>query len=179
MKAPLRRLLALILPLFGLAGAWIWTHARAQHGSEWDVPVTANGPLASLRGRYVSYRYEWGLPEEGDAWTSAALCLEGAPPTLAAVRASDPADKTCRVKALAIDGGSRHEGIQGGVLYVPQEQVPAIRRQLGDPALQPMVRIRVNDGGAITPLSIGFRRKPSDESSSPPQPRPSPPSFGD
>jgi hypothetical protein len=160
MKRPFR-LILLLLPLIGLAGAWLWTHARAQQGIEWDVPVSASGPSASLRGRFVTYRYEWGLPGESDSSTSAALCLEGSPPVLASVRASvrasDPEDQACRSRALAVEGGSRHEGIDGGIVYVPQDQVPTIRARIRDPNVQALVRIRVNDAGAITPLGISFR----------------------
>lgn len=156
MRLPLR-LLALLLPLAGLAGAWIWTHARARQGAEWDVPVSARGPRASLRGRYVAYRYDWGLPEEANAAAPGALCLEGTPPVLASVRVSDRADRTCLHKVLAVPDGSRHEGIAGGIVYVPQDQVPTIRRRLADPRLQPVVRVRLNPAGAITPLAITFR----------------------
>ena len=41
------------------AGGWGWTHVRAQQGTEWYVPVSATGPRASLRGRYLAFRYDW------------------------------------------------------------------------------------------------------------------------
>lgn len=164
MKMPLLRLMALLLPLVGLAGAWGWTHVRAQQGTEWEVPVSAYGPRASLRGRFVGYRYDWGLP---DAGTAQALCLEGTPPRLASVRVSDPADRACRHPARGVEGGSHYSGLDRGILYIPQEQVPDIRRQLADDRLRAVVRIRVNDSGAITPLSIAFRPKPERALSSP------------
>ena len=145
MTAGWLRLAALALPVLGLGAAWVWTDARARQGTEWEVPVSASGPRASLRGRYVRFRYDWALPEGIDG--AEALCLEGAPPRLAAVRATVLSDRRCRSLARATPGG---------LLYVPQEQVPTIRRQLADPAFAPVVRIRVNASGAITPLSLRF-----------------------
>lgn len=160
-KASLPRLLALVLPLLGLAGAWTWTHVRAQQGTEWDVPVSASGPRASLRGRYVAYRYDWGLADGVDVGSVQVLCLQGAPPRLASARLSYPDDDTCTHPARGVTGGSRYSGLERGLLYIPQEQVPAIRRQLADERLRAVVRIRVNDSGAITPLSISFRPAPA------------------
>lgn len=147
-------LLALLLPVVGLAGAWGWTHVRSRQGTEWNVPVSASGPRASLRGRYVVFRYDWGLPPEVDLGSVEALCLGDTPPTPSAVRATAPDDAACRHAVRAVAGGSRFAGIQGGVLYVPQERVAAIRRQLADPNVRHVVRIRVNDSGVVTPLSI-------------------------
>lgn len=145
MKAGALRLAVLALPLAGLAAAWGWTEVRAGQGTEWEVPVSASGPRASLRGRYVRFRYDWKLPEGVDGVE--ALCLDGAPPRLVGVRATVLGDRHC---------GSLARAAPGGILYVPQEQVPAIRDQLADRALAPIVRIRVNDSGAITPLSLRF-----------------------
>lgn len=155
---PLHRLLALALPLVGLSGAWIWTHMRAEQGTEWEVAVSPSGPRASLRGRYVVFRYDWGLPEGADAPRVEALCLEGDPPNLRAARPIDPGETTCRHPARGIEGGSRYSGLSQGLLYIPQEQVPEIRRKLADANLRAVVRIRVNDSGAITPLSIAFQK---------------------
>lgn len=153
---PYTRLLVLILPLIGLAGAWIWTHMRARQGVEWDVAVSANGPRASLRGRYVVFRYDWGLEMTNPAPIE-ALCLEGTPPELTRASPVDPANGPCRSVARGTPGDSSHAGLQGGVLYVPQDQVPEIRRQLADPVARAVVRIRVNEVGAIIPLGISFK----------------------
>lgn len=160
MKASLR-LLVLLLPVVGLGGAWGWTHVRAQQGAEWDVPVSVSGPHASLRGRYLAFRYDWGLGDDVDLGSAQALCLEGAPPVLETVRATGADDHACRHLVRAMEGGSRFSGLRGGILYVPQEQVPAIRRQLADPALTAVARIRVNDSGVVTPLRIAFQRRPT------------------
>lgn len=156
---PALRLAALVLPLAGLAGAWGWTHVRAQQGTEWDVPVSASGPRASLRGRYLAYRYDWGLPNPVDLASAQALCLEGAPPALSSARVTFAGDPACKHMARPVEGGSRYSRLDRGLLYIPQDQVPAMRRQLADQGLRPVVRIRVNDSGAITPLSISFRSK--------------------
>ncbi len=155
MKAPVR-LLVLILPLIGLAGTWIWTHVCARQGTEWEVAVSANGPRASLRGRYVVFRYDWGLPET--TAPPGALCLEGSPPELAKASPVDPGTGPCRSIARGMPDDGRSAGLQGGVLYVPQEQVPEIRRQLANPDQRAVVRIRVNEAGAIIPLGISFRQ---------------------
>ncbi len=84
--SPLARLAVLVLPLAGLAGGWGWTHVRAQQGTEWDVPVSATGPRASLRGRYLAFRYDWGLAPGAAIEGAQALCLEGAPPRPERVR---------------------------------------------------------------------------------------------
>jgi hypothetical protein len=156
---PLARLALLVLPLIGLAGAWGWTHVRAQQGVEWDVPVSASGPRASLRGRFIAYRYDWSLPVDADIGSIQVLCLEGTPPALASTHATYPEDPNCRNFARAVEGGSRYSGLDHGQLYIPQEQVPAMRRQLADDRLRAVVRIRVNASGAITPLWISFRGK--------------------
>lgn len=153
---PVLRLACLVLPLAGLAGAWGWTHVRAQQGAEWDVPVSASGPRASLRGRYLAYRYDWGLPETAGLASAQALCLEGTPPALASAHVTFVGDTACPHMARPVEGGSRYSRLDRGLLYIPQEQVPAMRRQLADEGLRPVVRIRVNDSGAITPLSISF-----------------------
>ena len=157
--SPLARLAVLVLPLAGLAGGWGWTHVRAQQGTEWDVPVSATGPRASLRGRYLAFRYDWGLAPGAAIEGAQALCLEGAPPRPERVRIVEPDDSAppCRHVARGVEGGGRHAGLQGGLLYIPQDDVPAMRAKVADPKLRPVVRVRINDGGAITPLSIAFR----------------------
>ena len=159
--SPKLRLAALVLPLAGLAGAWGWTHVRAQQGTEWDVPVSASGPRASLRGRYLAFRYDWGLPPGANIDGAQALCLEGTPPRPAPVRILDPGagGGSCRHVARGIEGGTRHSGLKGGLLYIPQDDVRDMRGKLADPKLEPVVRVRINDAGAITPLAITFRAK--------------------
>lgn len=150
------RFAALVLPVLGLAGAWGWTQVRSQQGTEWNVPVAASGPRASLRGRYVAFTYRWKLPQDVDIRAVRALCLEGTPPAPQSVRAVGPEDRACRslARAEAMPGGNRFSGLQGGILYVPQERVPSLRQDIADPDLIPIVRIRVNASGAITPLAI-------------------------
>lgn len=160
--SPTLRLAALVLPLVGLAGAWGWTHVRAQQGTEWDVPVSASGPRASLRGRYLAFRYDWGLPPGADIDGAQALCLEGTPPRPVPVRVIEPGaigggEGACRHVARGIEGGMRYSGLGGGLLYIPQDDVRDMRGRLADPKLRPVVRVRINDAGAITPLSISFR----------------------
>ena len=157
--SPTLRLAALVLPLTGLAGAWGWTHVRAQQGTEWDVPVSASGPRASLRGRYLAFRYDWGLPAGADLTATQGLCLEGPPPRPAPVRVVDIGESACRHVARGIEGGTRYSGLEGGLLYIPQDDVPGMRAKLADPKLRPVVRMRINDAGAITPLAISFRPK--------------------
>ena len=157
------RLLAMVLPLAGLGGTWIWTHVRAQQGTEWDVPVTGYDPRDLLRGHYIVYRYAWpGLDERKVDIYSAELCLIGTAPRIERTVAIAEAPGGCRNPVRAAEVGAdmlRNSGLAGGILYVPQTQARPLERKLADPRYQGVVRIRVRDDGHVTPLRITFRRK--------------------
>ena len=150
--------LALALPLAGLGATWGTTHIRAQQGTEWDVPIAGYDPRDLLRGHYVIYTYEWpGLEgQANDLRRAQTLCLEGSAPDL--VRAHLPADEPCEHVIRARGGWNDPEGGLGsGRLYVSQDRAATLQRQLADPGLQGMVRIRLREDGRLTPLGIAFR----------------------
>ena len=160
---PLLRAAALALPLIGLGAAWAIAHLRAQQGIEWEVPVAGIDPRDLLRGHYIVYRYDWpGLAPTGAAQTAATLCLEGVPPRITAVTAGRDA---C---AHPIREPGTDRGLATGRLYVAQSAAPGLERQLADPSLQGVLRIRVRADGQITPLALEFRPRP------PPQAVPAP-----
>lgn len=156
----MNRLVALALPVLGLAALWGWTHTRAQQGTEWDVPVQGYDPRDLLRGHYITYRYDWPNSESRDLFGKA--CIEGTPPVVERIRAHD-GSAAC-AHPLRTEG-NRHGpwfGFEGGQLYVPQTQTAGLEEKLRDPKLQGVVRIRVRDDGHITPLSISFRPRIAD-----------------
>lgn len=157
------RAAALVLPLVGLAAAWIVTHARAQQGVEWDVPVMGYDPRDLLRGHYIQYQYDWPGQERAEGgpseWATAELCLSGQPPVLERVREAKPGE-LCQNRAVASEVGRWDWGPVNrwtGKLYVPQTQASAMEARLRDPKLQAIVRIRLRPDGHITPLRMTFR----------------------
>jgi len=157
----LLRAAALALPLIGLGAVWAIAHLRAQQGVEWEVPVTGIDPRDLLRGHYIVYRYEWpGLAPGRPAQAASALCLEGVPPRIAAVSLGHDA---C---AHPVREPGTGRGLATGRLYVAQSAAPGLERQLADPSLQGVLRVRVRADGQITPLALEFRPR------LPPQPEP-------
>ena len=65
MNRRLAALLALALPLVGLAGMWASTENWHRQGTDWLVPVEGYDPRDLLRGHYVEFRYAWPGAEEG------------------------------------------------------------------------------------------------------------------
>jgi len=47
---------------------------------------------------------------------------------------------------------------------VPQEAAGDYDRKLADPKLQAIVRVRINNRGFITPLSLSFQSRPDENS---------------
>ena len=150
------RALALALPLVGLAATWDWTHVRTQQGVEWWVPIEGYDPRDLLRGHYIVYRYKWpGLKDGVPLEYTTELCIEGQPPHIA--RAFPPDGRPCPHPLRA--PGYAQEGIHGlasGMLYVSQEEARSIQKDMRNPDVQGLVRIRVRDDGLITPLYIRF-----------------------
>ncbi len=157
MNRRLLHALALALPLAGLAATWGMTHARAQQGTEWDVPIAGYDPRDLLRGHYVIFTYDWPGLERRERWEMPrALCLHGTAPVIE--RVTDDAGRGCANPVRAYDfsddfGG----GIVTGRLYVSQAEGARLQEQLTDPALEATVRVRLREDGHITPLRITFR----------------------
>jgi hypothetical protein len=122
------------------------------------VPIAGYDPRDLLRGHYVLYRYDWpGL--EGRRTNLAleqVLCLEGEAPRIE--RVYRPRGRDCDNFVRASGGWNDPEGgLASGRLYVSQDRAALLQRQLADPGLQAVVRIRVRGDGHLTPLDIVVR----------------------
>lgn len=160
--------LTLALPLIGLAASWATTHRAAQQGTEWLVPIGGYDPRDLLRGHYVIYTYDWPGLERGSADLTGepVLCLEGHAPDLARVYL--PEGERCEHPVRADGGWNDPEGgLASGRLYVSQEHAAALQRQLANPKLQGIVRIRVRKDGRLTPLDITFRPRRAESQPTP------------
>ena len=152
------RAAALALPLVGLAAAWAVSHQRGLQGTDWEVPVQGYDPRDLLRGHYIVFQYEWpGLEEGAVPGPGTMLCLEGSAPRIDAAQVA-PLKTACARPVRAAPGDT----LLAGKLYIPQERSQELERQLADPALRGIVRIRVRDDGRYTPLSIRFEPRPPD-----------------
>jgi hypothetical protein len=156
------RAAALVLPLLGLSATWIFTHVRAQQGTEWDVPIAGYDPRDLLRGHYVIYTYDWPGVAEDRRWELAGgLCLHGTAPTIERVTPGAGAD--C---ANPVRGHPHSDDFGGGIvtgrLYVSQAEGARLQEQLTDPKLQGTARVRVRDDGHVTPLGITFSPRPAE-----------------
>ncbi|MEZ5710722.1 MAG: GDYXXLXY domain-containing protein [Blastomonas sp.] len=168
----LRRLLIpalLVLPILGLGIGWASTEAGSRQGVEWDVPIGGYDPRDLLRGHYVQFRYDWPVQATDDemrfAISGQSICLTGTAPVITSARwiYGDEDAKDCDEVVIAnpwADEGA--DGINSDRLYVPQERGGDYERKLADPALQGIVRIRVNDSGIVTPVSLSFRPRPAE-----------------
>ena len=165
----------LALPLVAFAYSWQATYAEAQRGEEWLIPVKGYDPSDLLRGHFIQYQYDWpgdAQPRQpfelGWAATANALCLHGKAPDLVSVT-NDFADPSDRAKAgcdaiVRASSGTRAEarGLATGILYVSELRARTLQDKLRDPKFQGLVRVRINDAGAMRPLDMTFRpRAPS------------------
>lgn len=150
------RAAALALPLVGLAAAWAASHQRGLQGTDWEVPVQGYDPRDLLRGHYIVFQYDWpGLGEGAVPGPGTMLCLEGSAPRIDAAQVA-PLKTACARPVRAAPGDT----LLAGKLYIPQERSQELERQLADPALRGIVRIRVRSDGRYTPLSIRFEPRP-------------------
>ena len=157
------RAAALAVPLIGLAAAWGVSHQRGLQGTDWEVPVEGYDPRDLLRGHYLVFQYDWPIPDE-DAVPGPGmmLCLDGDAPTITAAEVV-PLQTRCPRPLRAAPGDT----LLAGKLYIPQEKAGALEKQLADPALRGIVRLRVRDNGRYTPVGIRFEpRSPLAEPSS-------------
>lgn len=158
-------LLALILPVAGLAALWAWTESWTREGTDWEVPVGGYDPRDLLRGHYIEFTYDWpveGEDEEERFWIE-ALCIEGEPPVIErVVIVEDLAG--CEHFAKADRGGVYGMGgLTRGRLYVPQTQASELEDKLRDPELRGIVTVRQRVDGRILPQSIRFRALTEEE----------------
>jgi hypothetical protein len=165
--------LALLLPLVGLGLIWLQTERESHQGSEWDVPIAGYDPRDLLRGHYVQFRYDWPGVTENDipTWygSQTGLCITGKAPRIEKVEIVDRAEydqssapacaATARVNPWSEEG---EDGLVRDRIYVPQEAARDYETQLANPELQGIVRVRINNSGFLTPLSLRFRPRPDD-----------------
>lgn len=169
MNRRLIHMIALVLPLAGLAGLWASTEQWHKQGTDWLVPVEGYDPRDLLRGHYVQFQYVWpGADQPAIAATSDAqpisyphgACVAGTAPAITrVVRLSSEAEQTQCQHRLAPAG----EALYGppdlprvGRLYIPQTAGARLEKQLGDAAMQGMIRVRLREDGSITPLELTF-----------------------
>lgn len=174
MKHRLAPLIALALPLAGLAGLWAQTEHWSRQGSDWLVPVEGYDPRDLLRGHYVQFRYVWPGAEEPsiDAAASAAVppsypegaCLIGAAPRIdRVVRLPDAAARGRCQNVLAPAGFTaigQPDLPREGRLYIPQTAGKKLEDQLRNPAMQGTIRVRLRSDGTITPIELTFAPRP-------------------
>lgn len=151
------RLLAVILPLAGLAGLWVQSDSHYRAGTEWEVPIEGYDPRDFLRGHYVEFTYDWpGIDEFRDA-PPEALCLSGEAPQVAAVTvlpAGQPCTHPVRAQGSGVYGW---DALMRGRLYVGQDWALELQEQLQKSDQRGIVTIRQREDGSFTPVSIRFR----------------------
>jgi hypothetical protein len=164
MNRRLLHLAALALPLLGLGGLWLSTERMSRQGTEWDVPVRGYDPRDLLQGHYVQFQYDWpGMAGADSAGLQPlygqSLCLEGTAPQLSQTR---PRDERAPCAQFV-----RSDDAWEGRLYASQDEALRLQKQLQDPALQGMIRIRLRPDGHVTPLRLTFRPRPGEPAAAP------------
>jgi hypothetical protein len=173
MNRRLAALVALALPLVGLAGMWASTEQWHRQGTDWLVPVTGYDPRDLLRGHYVQFRYAWPGAEEAQFDATATVepehypfggCITGTAPAIArVVKLASEADRAACAHPLA-PGDTSMFGTpdlpRDGRLYVAQTAGQRLEEQLRDPDMQGMIRVRLRSDGTVTPLELTFRPRP-------------------
>lgn len=171
---------ALLLPLAILGISWATTWRAAQQGQDWLIPIQGYDPRDLLRGHYVQYRYAWPVlpapPRRGndpaarfDPEYADALCIIGTAPDISLVReigyGEDRTDRLpdgCTIVARATLGTrSEVRGLVSGILYASQARAITLSRQLADPNLQGLIRVRIRPDGVMRPIDMEFRPRPA------------------
>lgn len=160
--------LALLLPLAGLGLIWLMAERESRQGTEWDVPIAGYDPRDLLRGHYVQFRYDWPAVEQDDIpiWAASQknLCIRGTAPVIESVdvrdlfgpgqRQDSGCDATAKANPWSEEG---NDGLIRDRIYVAQGAGRDYDRKLANSKLQGIVRIRINNSGYITPLSLSFQ----------------------
>jgi len=155
-------LLALLLPLAGLAALWGWSNYRSRQGNDWTVPIAGYDPRDLLRGHYIEFTYDWPVNEEISEGLLNEFCIEGAPPAIERITRIEGgsgigAGDACTYYARADDDSYyRYDGLRRGRLYIPQTRATDLENKLRDRNLQGYIRVRQREDGKITPLEITF-----------------------
>lgn len=154
------RLLAVLVPLAGLAGLWVLSDQTFKQGTEWEVPIQGYDPRDILRGHYVEFSYDWPGVEEFRDVPPQLLCLEGTAPQLTQViaypdaSAAGPCAHPVRADATGVYGW---EGLTRGRLYLDQDRAMAMQQELQDRDQRGIVTIRQREDGSFTAIAIRFR----------------------
>lgn len=173
MNRRLSSIAAIALPLVGLMGMWASTEQWSRQGTDWLVPVEGYDPRDLLRGHYVQFRYAWPGAEEAQFNPTATVepenypfggCITGTAPAIArVVRLASEADRTACPQVLAPADTTMFgtpDLPREGRLYVAQTAAGALEKQLRDPKLQGVIRVRLRSDGTVTPLELTFRPRP-------------------
>ena len=67
-------------------------------------------------------------------------------------------DARAKVNPWSEEGG---DGLVRDRIYIAQQDASDYQRSLANPKLQGIVRIRINNSGFITPISLTFRPRPA------------------
>lgn len=173
MSRRLASLLALALPMVGLAGLWASTDYWHRKGTDWLVPVEGYDPRDLLRGHYVEFRYAWPGAEAVNAWETGSTaegaapagypfggCIDGEAPEIdRVVRLGSEAERAACPQVLAPDPATLNgypDLPRNGRLYIPQTAGARLEAQLRNPDLQGMMRVRLRTDGTVTPLELTF-----------------------
>lgn len=150
---------ASLLPVIGLAAAWAISHQRGLQGTDWEVPVEGYDPRDLLRGHYIEFQFDWPIADEDIVpGPGMMLCLDGDAPTIASAEVV-PLQTRCPRPLRAAPGDT----LLAGKLYIPQTEAASLEKQLADPDLRGIVRLRVRENGRYTPLGIRFEPRPPEE----------------
>lgn len=132
-------LVAVVVPVLGVALLAGNAELRRQSGLLWRVPIGGYDPRDLLHGRFLRFRFEFdwqdehqcGSPPQGRAPANdpdCCLCLaparEGAPPRVRQVQCTEVAECDGWIVGRAVVGEQRY--------FVPEAQAEALERALLD-----------------------------------------------
>ena len=167
MKGSLVKIIAVALPLAGLAGLWVQSDYLSRQGTDWQVPVQGYDPRDLLRGHYVEFAYDWPLEAETAGEEDAdyeiiptRMCLYGDAPVIERVEIvrDDAALARCDHPIQAFPNGVYgYQGLERGRLYVGQDRALELERELAETDQRGIVTFRQREDGVLTPLDITFR----------------------
>ena len=111
-------LVAVALPVLGLAVLIARAELRSRGGVEWRVPVTGYDPRDLVSGHYLLYRYAWESTGSGSC-----VCLNEGPtgrvdPSVRRIACTDVAQCDAWIRGERVDGPQR--------FFVPETRAPAL-----------------------------------------------------
>lgn len=164
------RILALVLPVAGLAALWGWSDYKSRQGTDWLVPVAGYDPRDLLRGHFVEFTYDWpGELDASDAFLT-QFCIEGSPPAIEQIVVAENIDQCAHPVRASGSDIYGFNGLWRGRLYIAQTRSNELQEKLADRELRGIVRIRLREDGLITPQEITFRPLTAEERAAREQP---------